>query len=151
MFEKIEEMLFENIGRKIKAVACVCMLILSVGSLIAGLFLMMQEDGYPAIGLLVIIFGPVLSWVAALTTYGFGQLVENSDISVVQRDKTPVSSDVPPLGTAHNTENPQTATSKKSAFCVTDRDERRKAIALMKEEGLITEEEYRQKLEELDQ
>ena len=84
MLEKIEEMLFENIGRKIKAVACVGMLILSVGSLIAGLSLIIQEDSYPAIGLLIIIFGPPLSWVAALTTYGFGRLIENSDILIEQ-------------------------------------------------------------------
>lgn len=35
-------------------------------------------------GVLIIIFGSLASWLSALTLYGFGQLIENTDALVEQ-------------------------------------------------------------------
>ena len=75
--------MFNNIGRKIKTLAQVICGIGIITSLIVGLIVILLGEGSaPIIGLLIIIFGPFVSWVSSFMTYGFGQLVENSDILV---------------------------------------------------------------------
>lgn len=69
--------MFANAGGKIKAVAQVLTWIGIIGSVIGGISLI--STSFIA-GLLTAGIGSLLSWVSALALYGFGELVENSDI-----------------------------------------------------------------------
>ncbi len=81
MFDKM----FDNIGDKIKMLAKVICLAGIIISLIAGIALMSNGSG--GFGFLTIVVGALLSWVGTFVLYGFGKLVENSDI-MVQGKKT---------------------------------------------------------------
>lgn len=72
-----EKGMFANAGGKIKAVAQVLTWIGIIGSVIGGISLI--STSFIA-GLLTAGIGSLLSWVSALALYGFGELVENSDI-----------------------------------------------------------------------
>lgn len=79
--------MFNNIGNKIKTYAevvswigIIACIILGVISIIAGIA---SETVGPIItGVLVALIGSLSCWIAAFVLYGFGQLVENSDILV---------------------------------------------------------------------
>lgn len=72
-----EKGMFANAGGKIKAVAQVLTWIGIIGSVIGGIALISMNF---IAGLLTAGVGSLLSWVSALALYGFGELVENSDI-----------------------------------------------------------------------
>lgn len=75
--------MFSNIGGKIKSLAvcaCTCGIVFSI---IYGIYIMTTlRNSHALTGLLIIIFGSLLSWIGSFVLYGFGQLVENSDTSV---------------------------------------------------------------------
>lgn len=69
--------MFENVTEKIKSLApVVCWGGIGV-SLLCGLALL--DGGAVILGLIYIFFGSLISWVASLCLYGFGQLIENSN------------------------------------------------------------------------
>ena len=73
--------MFHNIGGKIKALAKICTWIGIVSSILFGSFVIF-ESGFDEtffMGLLIIILGPLSSWIGSFLLYGFGQLIENSD------------------------------------------------------------------------
>lgn len=70
--------MFDNVGYKLKMSATVICVVGVIVSLIGGIFLMTQHM-VPA-GLVTIIVGTLFSWLSNLCLYGFGELVENSDI-----------------------------------------------------------------------
>lgn len=81
--------MYSNIGKKIQRLAAVCAIIGIVASIIGGAVLIKMSDGgyyrgvdetLLTIGIAVIILGSLLSWVLSFVLYGFGRLVENSDI-----------------------------------------------------------------------
>lgn len=76
--------MFNNIGGKIKVVAMTLCIIGIVFSVIAGFALIVADESTMLSGILLIIVGPIASWIGSFMTYGFGQLVENSDILVRQ-------------------------------------------------------------------
>ena len=76
--------MFNNIGGKIKTVAMTLCIIESVISAILGLVLIVVDKSTIATGILLIIVGPLLAWLGSFLLYGFGQLIENSDILVRQ-------------------------------------------------------------------
>ena len=76
--------MFNNIGSKIKAVAQVITWIGIISSIIGGIVIMALQES--PIGVLVIIGGSFISWLSSLTLYGFGQLIENTDI-IAERNK----------------------------------------------------------------
>lgn len=69
--------MYGNIGGKIKVLATVICIIGAVATILYGVLLCVIEQ--IALGLAVMIVGPVLSWVSSFALYGFGQLVQNSD------------------------------------------------------------------------
>ena len=76
--------MFHNIGGKIKTLAVVITVIGIVASVLAGV-IVMGGRGYPPaagilFGLLTIIGGCLVSWIGSFLIYGFGQLIENTDI-----------------------------------------------------------------------
>ena len=74
--------MFDEIGKKIKTVASVACWVGIVFSVIYGIVLVAIDEDTVVAGFLVMIVGSLLSWVGSFITYGFGQLVENSDILV---------------------------------------------------------------------
>ena len=71
--------MFDNIGGKIKTLAQVITWIGILASIISGIAIMTIDDEMIFVGLMVMIFGALSSWVSSFVLYGFGQLVENSD------------------------------------------------------------------------
>ena len=78
--------MFDNIGAKIKTLAKVVCWTGIVASVIWGISLITAgaatRNGGAIVlsGLLVIVLGALASWVGSFLTYGFGEMVENSDI-----------------------------------------------------------------------
>lgn len=119
--------MFDNIGSKIKTAAQVVCWIGIACSVILGIILMaIDEDGSAAVGFLIMILGSLSAWLGSFMTYGFGQLIENTDILVAEK-----------RGTVTNSKLPETLPEKINT------------LNKWKEQGLISEEEYQQKLENL--
>ena len=76
--------MFNNVGGKIKAVAATITWIGIGISVLLGLITMLASSRMLLTGILTILIGSLVSWVSSLTLYGFGQLIENSDILVAR-------------------------------------------------------------------
>ncbi len=73
--------LFANIGATIKALARVNAWIGIIASIIIA-FIMIPNEDVAGWGFAILICGPLISWISSTTIYGFGQLIENTDIIV---------------------------------------------------------------------
>lgn len=73
-------MLFDNIGGKIKGVSRLACWAGIIGCCLIGLRSILSQ--HAILGLVTAGFGSLLFWISSLAIYGFGQLVENSDILV---------------------------------------------------------------------
>ena len=80
--------MYENIGGKIKGLAIVVFAIMAILSVVAGVFMLFRDNGGFLIGILIAGTGILLSWVGTFFIYGFGQLIENTDILVYQTKNT---------------------------------------------------------------
>lgn len=76
--------MFNNIGNKIKTYAEVVSWIGIIASIITGIVIMITIATFEAIflGLLICIIGSLACWISSFVLYGFGQLIENTDILV---------------------------------------------------------------------
>lgn len=79
--------MYDNIGSKIKTVAKVVGFAGIVISILAGLLFLLvafseEKFSYFGIGILVAILGSIISWASTIALYGFGQIVENTDVLV---------------------------------------------------------------------
>lgn len=73
--------MFDNIGAKIKMLAKVLCWIGIVASVISGIAIMAGTGSNGVLpGLLTIVLGTLFSWIGSFVLYGFGEMVENSDI-----------------------------------------------------------------------
>lgn len=88
--------MYDNIGGKIKALAKTLCGIGIVIFVIFGFIIMIQDDGAILIGLLTMALGSLISWVGSFITYGFGQLIENSDalVKISKRNNESIESPV---------------------------------------------------------
>ncbi len=66
--------MFNDIGKKIKALAEVLFFVEIFASVIIALLML---NAYPRIGIAILIVGPLLSWVSNFFMYGFGELIDN--------------------------------------------------------------------------
>ena len=71
---------YSNIGDKIKNLAQVLFVLGAIVDISLGIILMGTDEDLIIFGLLLILLGPVVTWVSSWLLYGFGQLIENSDI-----------------------------------------------------------------------
>ena len=78
--------MFENIGSKIMKLAKVLCWLGIIASVITGIAIIgassynRYSSGSSILaGILTIVFGCLLSWIGSFFTYGFGQLIENTD------------------------------------------------------------------------
>lgn len=72
--------MYDNIGGKIKGLAKASFIVVAIAAVITGIVLMVADEDLILYGLLVLIVGPIIAWVSSWLLYGFGQLIENSDI-----------------------------------------------------------------------
>ena len=70
--------MFNNIGKKLKVVAVVFCWIGIVASVVFGIILI--DDYDEVVGAVTLVVGVLSSWIGSFALYGFGQLVENSDL-----------------------------------------------------------------------
>ena len=70
--------MFDNIGGKIKSLAKVTCWIGIIISLIAAIVMMISSKYAVLFGLLVLIVGPLISWISSFALYGFGELIETN-------------------------------------------------------------------------
>ena len=78
---------YENIGDKIKGLAQMVFVVEAIAAVITGIALMATDEDLILYGLLVLIVGPIIAWVSSWLLYGFGQLVENSDIIAAEYNR----------------------------------------------------------------
>lgn len=71
--------MYDDIGDRIKTLAKVIAWIGIIVSVVVGIVTITT-----GIGIIVLILGPLLSWLSTLVLYGLGQLIENTDILVQQ-------------------------------------------------------------------
>ena len=84
---------FRNPGKKIQIVAIIQFFVMSLGMIVGGIVLLDSGIG-EALGIVMILVGPAVSYVINLMVSGFGSLVENSEYMsrpVVVRSAVPQS------------------------------------------------------------
>ncbi len=128
--------MFVDIGGKLKTLAKVIVWLGIIGAVIGGIVLIAKgselRSGYetPFIigGIALMIVGPLLSWIGSLFIYGFGELVERTCMidARIRSGAAPTAAPAAP-----------------------SKDERKAQLDKLLQAGLITEEEYKQKLNEL--
>ena len=72
--------MYENIGKKIKTFAQVCFLVMAIVTFIAGAVVLSLDgsDTMNTIGALLMLLGPVVSWISSWMLYAFGELVDKT-------------------------------------------------------------------------
>lgn len=113
--------MFNNIGGKIKTLAKFVAWIGIIGSIIGGIALIATDDAFIATGIIVLLGGSLLSWIGSFFTYGFGELIERTCL-IEERSRI------------------------SSGFTG---GSRHRQLDHLLTYGLITEEEYNQKIAEL--
>ncbi len=74
--------MFNNIGSKLKALAMAVCALGMLASLIFAISLWIQNNsvqGTIFTGIVVLVLGCLASWIGSFFTYGFGELIENTD------------------------------------------------------------------------
>lgn len=72
--------MFDNIGGKIKGLAMMFCWIGILSCIFIGIAIILIDEDLAALGLIVALAGSFFSWSGSFLLYGFGQLIENSDI-----------------------------------------------------------------------
>lgn len=88
--------MFSNIGRKLKTLAMLICWLGIIVSVILGFVTIAQANQVPFLertlvisGLTTMGVGSLCAWIGALFTYGFGQLIENTDVIRKQLSNEP--------------------------------------------------------------
>lgn len=80
--------MYNDIGGKIKILAKVIFIVGMMASIIIGFTICFTSDDMLIIvGLLVMVVGSIVAWISSLCLYGFGQLIENSDIIAAEYNR----------------------------------------------------------------
>ena len=78
---------YENIGDKIKGLAQTTFFVEAIAAVITGIALIVTDEDLIIYGLLVMVVGPIVAWVSSWLLFGFGQLIENSDIIAAEYNR----------------------------------------------------------------
>ena len=145
--------MYENIGEKIKFVAKAIFALGSIGTFILGIVLMAADTSvakgskldtiYLTVGILLVILGPVFSWLASVPIYGFGELIDKATaIEHNTRGGAPINQ---ATTTEQNTRSNEITTVAQH----NENAERIRRIEKLRSQGLITEEEYNQTISKM--
>ena len=72
------ELLFSNIGKKIKGLAIGTFVVEAIGAIITGIILIATDDDYLLYGLISIFWGPIVALFLSWLLYGFGELIDKT-------------------------------------------------------------------------
>ena len=78
---------YDNIGGKIKSCAVWIFTVEAILAIIGGFMILLSDEDMILAGILVIVLGPIAAWISSWFLYGFGQLVENSDIVAAEYNR----------------------------------------------------------------
>ena len=70
--------LYVDIGSKIKGLAKWSFIVEAVAAIIAGFVMMVSDEDMILFGLLTMVLGSIVAWVASWLLYGFGELVDKT-------------------------------------------------------------------------
>ena len=70
--------MYDNIGDKLKVVAIFQMVAGSVSGIGCGIWLI-TKSGFEVLGIILLIFSPIVSWINSLITYGIGEAATQHD------------------------------------------------------------------------
>ena len=70
--------MYKDIGNKIMTLAVAFCIIGMIISIILGIIVLGMDVTY---GIIILVVGPVMSWLNLLLMYGFGRLIDNSEVS----------------------------------------------------------------------
>ena len=73
---------YDNVGSKIQGLAQALAVVEAVCAIISGIILIASGGISVLFGALLFVLGPIVAWISSLFLYGFGLLIENSDILV---------------------------------------------------------------------
>ena len=65
--------MYDHIGGKIKILAKVTFAIVAIASIVGGFALL---DGSDGLSMILVICGPLISWISSLLLYGFGEIID---------------------------------------------------------------------------
>lgn len=123
--------MFDNIGTKIKSLAKIVCWVGIIITVIAGIVMLASgNDISSPIGLVLIVAGPIGSWISSFFVYGFGELIEKTT-EIAENTKPKGVTSITPQGVTEGVEDKKVLLKK------------------WREQGLITEEEYQQKMNRL--
>ncbi len=124
--------MFENIGGKLKILAKLFTGTSIIGSISAGIYLTVTERIQLWMGVALLIGVPLVCWILSALLYGFGELIEKT------------------TEIAYNTRSGDSPVPQQAASVQTNVRQKRDVLEKWHTEGLITEDEYQQKLQEID-
>ena len=125
--------MFDHIGSKIKSLAkIVCWAGIIISVLIGIVMLASGGDVSSPIGLVLMFAGPLCSWIGSFFVYGFGELIEKTT-EIAENTRPAIPRNHPTLITVEGGSN----------------EDKRMILTKWKEQGLITEEEYQEKIKHL--
>ncbi len=118
--------MYDNIGGKIKGAATVVFLIEAIMGIIAGIIIMAANENFIVLGLLVMVFVPIIAYISSWLLYGFGELIEKT-CSIES--------------TLRGTNGTTVGRIKSEAQSKSDAEKMKKLDSL-RSQGIISEEEY---------
>ena len=125
--------MFDNIGSKIKSLAkIVCWAGIIITVIVGIVMLASGGDVSSPIGLVLMIAGPVGSWIGSFFVYGFGELIEKT-AEIAENTKPKGTKTVPSQGSTAGIGN----------------EDKKALLEKWREQGLITDEEYQEKISKL--
>ena len=66
--------MYNNIGKKIKALAKAAFVVEAIAAVIAGIILLIETEEW--LYLLIVVLGPVVAWISSWLLYGFGEIID---------------------------------------------------------------------------
>lgn len=73
--------MYKNIGLKIKSLAMGIAIFMAILDFLYGIFLIAESQGdivWVLVGVLVMLIGPVITWISSWMLYGFGELIDKA-------------------------------------------------------------------------
>jgi hypothetical protein len=116
--------MYNNIGNKIKTFAKISFYVMAILLFTTGLVLLIDTEAWPYAILMV--FGPIVSWISSWMLYAYGELVERA---------TSIDSGINEINTKLSQAHPKGYDSNYV-------NERLATIERLRQKNLITEEEY---------